>query len=283
MRPGSSSGSSREHSALGSRTCRVLPTTRDEYAHPVVGGNDQILVAWSKLGPIWHEAFRLAWEALGQGTVPVGAVLVDDAGIICARGRNRIYDPNPSNRRISGSRLAHAEVDALIDLDPEGWYTSYSLYSILEPCLLCVGATIMSTVGRLLYAGRDPYGGADGALTGVNAHVERVPLRLEGPLDGPFGRLATLLHVAFYLNRKPQGHVVAAHQRTLPDLVAAANSLLRSGVLDAASNGERLDDYLARTPERFLVEGQAGSREQSRAPACPGGNDRSGPKPRDRS
>jgi hypothetical protein len=46
----------------------------------------------------------------------------------------------------------------------------------------------MSTVGTLFYAGKDPYGGADGALVGVNAHVERVPLHVIGPLQDPMGQ-----------------------------------------------------------------------------------------------
>jgi tRNA(adenine34) deaminase len=212
------------------------------------------ITAWVDIGPIWREAFQLAWEALGHRSVPVGAVVIDGAGAIRARGRNRIYDADPSDGRMAGSRLAHAEVDALIDLDANGWYTSYSLYSTLEPCLLCVGATVMSTVGTLFYAGRDPYGGADGALVGVNAHVERVPLRVEGPLDGPFGRLGTLLHVAYYLERKPMGPVVAAHQRSLPDLVPAADALLQGGMLDAARRGEPLERYLERVPADLLLD-----------------------------
>jgi tRNA(adenine34) deaminase len=120
----------------------------------VVDGRAEMLSAWTKLGPIWREAYQLAWEALGHGTVPVGAVLVDEAGVVCARGRNRIYDSDPPGRGLSGSRLAHAEVDALVDLDPAGWYTSHALYTVLEPCLLCLGATVMSTVGTLFYAGR---------------------------------------------------------------------------------------------------------------------------------
>ena len=220
----------------------------------MVGGRAEILSEWNDLGPIWREAFELAWEALGHGTVPVGAVLIDEAGVIRARGRNRIYDTGQSLGRIAGSRLAHAEVDALLDLDPEGWYASYTLYSVLEPCLLCVGATVMSTVGTLRYAGRDPYGGADGALVGMNAHIERVPLHIEGPLDGPFGRLATLLHVAYYLHRKPVGHVVAAHRRSVPDLVPAAKALLEGGLLEAARDGAPLEDYLASAPIDALLE-----------------------------
>jgi tRNA(adenine34) deaminase len=69
---------------------------------------------------MWQEAFRLSWEAFGHNTVPVGAVLVDGDGVIRARGRNRIYDSGASERQLAGSRLAHAEVDALLDLDPDG-------------------------------------------------------------------------------------------------------------------------------------------------------------------
>ncbi|HYN63108.1 MAG TPA: nucleoside deaminase [Candidatus Limnocylindrales bacterium] len=221
----------------------------------MIGGHSEILTAWTDLGPIWREAFQLAWEALGKGTVPVGAVLLDEAGVICARGRNQIYYSEPAERGISGSRLAHAEVNALIELDPEGWYTSYSLYTVLEPCLLCIGATVMSTVGTLFYAGRDPYGGADGALVGRNVHVGRVPLSVQGPLDGPFGRVATLLHVAYYLDRKPQGHVIAAHEQRLPDLVRAAKGLLARGILDAARNEDQLEDYLAHVPTQLLRDG----------------------------
>ena len=107
----------------------------------MIGGGSSIRTAWTDLGPVWREAFQLAWEALGSGSVPVGAVLVNEAGVIQARGRNQIYDSESVIGGISGTRLAHAEVNALIKLDPEGWYTSYSLYTILEPCLLCVGAT----------------------------------------------------------------------------------------------------------------------------------------------
>jgi tRNA(Arg) A34 adenosine deaminase TadA len=208
--------------------------------------NQWLASAWESLGPIWREVFRLGWEALGHGTVPVGAILADDSGAIVARGRNRIYDDQPSGGRLARTRLAHAEVDALIDLDPKGWYSGYTLYSMLEPCLLCIGATVMSTVGTLTYAGRDPYGGADGAVTGVNAHVERVPVRLVGPIEGPFGEIATLLHVAYYLDRKPEGYVVAAHERVVPSLMPAARLMLNEGLLAAARADEPIEVFLGR-------------------------------------
>jgi hypothetical protein len=137
-------------------------------------------------------------------------------------------------------------VNALVALDPERRYEDHVLYTALEPCLLCVGATVMATVGRIRYAGADPYGGGDGGLIGVNAHVERVPLQLEGPRRDRFGVLASALLPAFYLRRKPTGHVVRAFERQTPDLLAVAKTMLDGGAPEMASAGVPLAEALPR-------------------------------------
>ena len=52
------------------------------------------------------EALRLAREAIADGDVPVGCVIVKDGQII-GRGRNR--------REANGDATAHAEVEAIRD------------------------------------------------------------------------------------------------------------------------------------------------------------------------
>jgi tRNA(Arg) A34 adenosine deaminase TadA len=101
--------------------------------------------------------FESAWEAFRAGTIPVGAAVARADGAIVARGRNRIFDP--PGHRLSGSRLAHAEVDALAQLPSSARYGDHVLYSTLEPCLLCVSAALLATVGRIEYAAADPFGG----------------------------------------------------------------------------------------------------------------------------
>ncbi|HZC30041.1 MAG TPA: hypothetical protein VE261_00890, partial [Gaiellaceae bacterium] len=66
---------------------------------------------WQELDEPWRVSLELAWEAYLAGTIPVGSAVVASDGTVVARGRNRIFDP--SGRGLSGSRLAHAEVDAL--------------------------------------------------------------------------------------------------------------------------------------------------------------------------
>lgn len=198
---------------------------------------EDAVAAWASLEEPWRICLSLAWDAYGAGTIPVGAALVDDGGTIVSQGRNRVYERTPPPAgQLANSLLAHAEVNALVTLDPQRRYDDYVLYTALEPCLLCVGATVMATVGRIRYAGAD--GGGDGGLIGVNPHVERLPLQFEGPRTDAFGILASALLPAFYLRRKPTGHVVEAFQRRAPRLLAVAEAMLEAGAAELAA--ERL-------------------------------------------
>lgn len=187
--------------------------------------------AWLALERPWRVALGLAWEAYGAGTIPVGAALADGAGEVVATGRNRVYEPRTSRADLAGSLLAHAEVTALVQLDPARRYEDHVLYTSLEPCALCVSATVMATVGAIRYAGADPYGGGDGVLTGSNAHLERVPVSLAGPRVDEWGRFAWALLLAFFLERNPSGHVVRAFDQAAPDLRSTAETLV---AIDAA-------------------------------------------------
>ena len=200
--------------------------------------------AWDALEEPWRVCLALSWRAYGAGTIPVGAALVDGGGAVVAEGRNRVYEPTGPEGQIANSLLAHAEVNALVGLDPERRYEDHVLYTALEPCLLCVGATVMATVGRVRYAGADPYGGGDGGLVGGNPHIERLPLQFEGPRDDAFGVLASALLSAFYLRRNPQGAVVVAYAERMPDVLAVARALLDAGAPERAAAGVPLHEAL---------------------------------------
>jgi tRNA(Arg) A34 adenosine deaminase TadA len=56
--------------------------------------------------------------------------------------------------------VAHAEINALAGLPPTQHYEDHILLTTLEPCCMCLGAGVQSTITRVHFAGRDPYGGA---------------------------------------------------------------------------------------------------------------------------
>lgn len=191
------------------------------------------------LPPPWSTVFELMWEAYLAGTIPVGAVVADDQGAIVSSARNRIFTA-ALDAQIGGSRLGHAEINALVALSSERHYPELTVYASLEPCHLCLAGAIMSRVGGLRYAGADPYAGAVGKLL-PNAFLEQYPLRVEGPLPGLAGHFPELLHVRHMLWRVPEGKgLVPFYRRTRPEVVELA---LR---IPAPPEATSLEDAVAR-------------------------------------
>jgi tRNA(adenine34) deaminase len=104
------------------------------------------------------EAFALATEAMRDGEVPIGAVVVDAKGRIIGRGRNR---------RESGDPLGHAEIYAIREAAGAigDWrLEGTTLVVTLEPCAMCAGAIVNARIPRLVFAAYDPKAGFCGTL-----------------------------------------------------------------------------------------------------------------------
>lgn len=104
-------------------------------------------------------ALDCAREAGESGEVPVGAVLVDEAGTVLAMaGNSPIAEHDPT---------AHAEIRALRAAGRlVGNYRlpGTTLYVTLEPCAMCTGALVHARVARIVYGAPDPKTGACGSV-----------------------------------------------------------------------------------------------------------------------
>ena len=104
-----------------------------------------------------QEALHEARIAMSMGDVPVGAVVVVE-GTIIGRGRNC--------REASHDPTAHAEVVALRQAAQQlgSWRLPAAvLYVTLEPCIMCIGAAILSRIQALVFGCEDPKAGACGS------------------------------------------------------------------------------------------------------------------------
>jgi len=148
----------------------------------------------------WRLALSLAWEALAEGSVPVGAVLCDGYGEVVASGRNRIYgsgaDTPPGH--VAGSAIAHAEINTLATV-PFGFYADHVLYSTVEPCLLCTAALRLTHIGTVVFAAEDPKWSGMDRLDEVNPHFGRHAARRVGPVDGPVRAFSKLMYEGYSL------------------------------------------------------------------------------------
>jgi tRNA(adenine34) deaminase len=107
-----------------------------------------------------RRAIELADQAAAEGDVPVGAVLVSD-GLVLEAKNEKEARPDPT---------AHAEMLLIRDASRRlgVWRLSEAtLYVTKEPCVMCAGAIIAARLKRVVYAAKDPKGGADGSAFDV--------------------------------------------------------------------------------------------------------------------
>ena len=107
-------------------------------------------------------ALAEAGAALDTGDVPVGAVVLDAAGTVIARGRNR--------READGDPTAHAEIVAIRAAARsvgEWRLDGLTLVVTLEPCTMCAGAITAARLSRVVFGAADPRAGAVGSLWDV--------------------------------------------------------------------------------------------------------------------
>jgi tRNA(adenine34) deaminase len=124
-----------------------------------------------------ERALELAARAEAEGEVPVGAVVVDDNGLL-GEGWNRNISLNDPT--------AHAEVLALREAGRRvGNYRlpGCTLFVTLEPCAMCVSAAIHARLQRIVYGAPDPKTGALGGAYGLpDLHPHNHELQVDGGL-----------------------------------------------------------------------------------------------------
>ena len=96
-----------------------------------------------------RQALELARRAAEEGEVPVGAVVAVGGRVIGAGFNSPILRNDPT---------AHAEILALREAAAAaGNYRleDATMYSTLEPCVMCAGALVAARVKRLVFGARD--------------------------------------------------------------------------------------------------------------------------------
>lgn len=103
-------------------------------------------------------AVNMARSAYELGNYPVGAVLTID-NKLAGKGENKINEKK--------SYLNHAEMSLFIDYahliskaKHKNVKVKVRLYSTLEPCIQCFGASVTNQVDEIYYIVPDPNGGA---------------------------------------------------------------------------------------------------------------------------
>ena len=141
-------------------------------------------------------ALEQAHEALTQGEVPVGAIVVGQDGKVLGRGFNRpISTCDPT---------AHAEVVALRDAAAAARnyrLSGSTVVTTVEPCLMCLGAMLHARIDRVVYGASDPKLGWTSRLTTLQDRGDGFNHRIE-VTGGVLASESSQLLTEFFSNRR---------------------------------------------------------------------------------
>jgi tRNA(adenine34) deaminase len=111
---------------------------------------------------LMQQALELARKALATGDIPVGAIVVNQDGVVIGTGYNE--------REANNDPTAHAEIVAIRNAAArlkKPRLDGHTLIVTLEPCAMCAGAIAQSRISDLVFGAWDEKAGAVGSVWDV--------------------------------------------------------------------------------------------------------------------
>lgn len=116
------------------------------------------------------EALAVAEQAMTDGELPIGAVVVCE---------NKIIARSSTKERSQQRWLVHAELLALDEADKikpfPGKRRETRIYTTLEPCMMCLGACMTFNLGEVYFALESPGDGAIDLLDKWSRKMDDMP------------------------------------------------------------------------------------------------------------
>ena len=107
------------------------------------------------------EALKEARRAYEKNEVPIGAIIVFEEKII-ARAHNL--------REALQTTASHAEMLAIADANAKTGFwrlDGSTLYTTVEPCMMCAGAIVQARISRVVYGTKDLKAGCGGTFFNI--------------------------------------------------------------------------------------------------------------------
>ena len=120
-----------------------------------------------------QKALNEAQQSLDQKLLPVGAVLVIDNEVVAKAHKDETTSYHLDHAEtllvreyFKGKKVYRGDIDI-------------TLYTTLEPCMMCLGVILHLPINRLVYAAKDPYGGG----CCIMDHRENLPIRHQNNIE----------------------------------------------------------------------------------------------------
>jgi cytosine deaminase len=108
-------------------------------------------------------ALEQARKSLGEGGIPIGAALMNPAGVIVALGRNL--------RVQTGDPTAHAETVCIRNAGRRRDWHTLTMATTLSPCAMCSGTAVLHRIPRVVIGEHQTFRGREDWLAQAGAEV----------------------------------------------------------------------------------------------------------------
>ena len=139
----------------------------DEATHIASPGRAHL--TWDLLHDLMRQALDAARDGMDGGEIPIGCVLADGDGNVIARGfneQNRRQDRTAHAEMVTFGRAAgRAPTDA----------RDLVLVSTLEPCVMCLGASMEAAVDTIVYGLKAPADSGTGRVAPPQSPESQMP------------------------------------------------------------------------------------------------------------
>jgi HAD superfamily hydrolase (TIGR01509 family) len=126
-------------------------------------------LTWERLESLMREALSVAREGMAAGEAPIGCVLARGDGTVIARAYNKLNKTQV--------KTAHAEMVAFAaaagKVPPDA--RDLVLVSTLEPCVMCLGASMEAAVDTIVFGLKAPADGGTGRVQPPESPESQMP------------------------------------------------------------------------------------------------------------
>ncbi|MEV0134107.1 hypothetical protein AB0H83_37290 [Dactylosporangium sp. NPDC050688] len=182
---------------------------------------------------VWEIVLDEAWRSYLARGWGVGAAATVGGQILSVAG-------NATDPACGSSFFQHAEIRALSGL-PSSVHTVVTVYTSLEPCVLCLGALTFCRVPEVRFAARDlSFSAAHRALSQAPILGTRVPA-MQGPRNGRIGAFCRLLPLVAEIEHGLGSQRFGLEERLCPRLLDLAVTCIEQHLLSQyrLASGER--------------------------------------------
>lgn len=200
---------------------------------------------WNDLEKPWQECFKLGWESLKRGSVPIGAVITNENGEIISKGRNMIYEDKGESEVIARHKISHAEMNAIIKVNEFDHpnIRQYTIYTTTEPCPMCFGTIVMANIRNIRFAARDRFAGAS-KLNDAIDYIKSKNISITGPYKG-LEEVQIAIHTAYEIKRYINvERLLQAWRIDSPASVEIGEQLFQNDIINKLINNDEKADYV---------------------------------------